>query len=113
MTGIAAIAAVTVIGLTIAGARAPIVKVPAETSQPVLAGRMLFDKNSCIACHSIHGKGGRICPDLTHVGSKHDAVWLVSYFKGPQVVSPDSIMPKVTLPDKEIQDFTDYMLSLQ
>lgn len=113
MMGLVTAAVVTVIGLTIAGARAPIVNAPAVTSPSVLAGRLVFDKNGCSACHGIHGKGGAIGPDLTHVGSKRDRDWLIRHFKDPQAVSPGSIMPKATLPEKELNELTDYMQSLK
>jgi ubiquinol-cytochrome c reductase cytochrome b subunit len=113
MLSAAALVVVTVVGLTVAGARAPIVNAPAVTSPSVLAGRSIFGRSGCTACHSIQGKGGKIGPDLTHVGSRRDAVWLLKHFKDPQSVSPGSIMPKVDLPEKELQDLTDYMLSLK
>lgn len=113
MMAIAAFAVVTVSILTIMGARAPIVNAPAVTSPSVLAGRILYDKNGCVACHSIHGKGGKLGPELTHVGSMHDADWLMRHFKDPQALSPGSIMPKVMLQDKELKELTDYMMSLK
>jgi len=113
MMAIAGLAVASVSILTIMGAKAPIVNAPAVTSQSVLAGRILYDKNGCTACHSIHGKGGKLGPDLTHVGSKRDADWLMRHFKDPQSVSPGSIMPKVPLQDKELKELADYMLSLK
>jgi quinol-cytochrome oxidoreductase complex cytochrome b subunit len=113
MISAAALAVVAVLGLTIAGARAPIVNAPAVTSPSELAGRVIFARSGCTACHSIQGKGGTIGPDLTHVGSRREAPWLLRHFKDPQAVVPGSIMPKVDLSDKELQDLTDYMLSLK
>ena len=113
MMAAAALAVVSVIVLTIAGARAPIVNVPAVTSESVLAGRAVYARNGCSACHSIQGKGGRIGPDLMHVGSKRDADWLKHHFKDPQAVVPGSIMPKIEFTDNELHEITDYMLSLK
>jgi ubiquinol-cytochrome c reductase cytochrome b subunit len=79
----------------------------------VLAGRLLFGKNGCTACHSIQGKGGRIGPDLTREGGKRDADWHMRHFKDPQAVSPGSIMPKVLLSDQELKELADYMQSLK
>ncbi len=110
---VAGLIVVGVIGLTILGGLAPMVQAPAVTSSSVLAGRMLYDKGGCGACHSIHGKGGTVGPDLTHVGKKRDRDWLVRHFKDPQKVSPGSIMPRVTLPEQELDQLTDYMLSLK
>jgi len=103
----------TVIGLTIAGARAPIVNAPAVTSPSVLAGREIYARSGCSACHSIFGKGGKIGPELTHVASRRpDAAWHLKHFRDPQAVVPGSIMPKVDLSDRELHELTDYMLSL-
>jgi ubiquinol-cytochrome c reductase cytochrome b subunit len=114
MMSAAVFAVASVIVLTIAGARAPIVNAPAVTSPSVLAGRAVFARNGCSACHSINGKGGKIGPDLTHVGSRRpDAEWHVRHFKDPQSVSPGSLMPKVELSEKELRELADYMLSLQ
>ena len=99
--------------LTFMGARAPIVNAPAVTSPSVLAGRLLYNKNGCSACHSIHGKGGKLGPELTHVGNRRDADWLLRHFKDPQALSPGSIMPKVLLQEKELRELTDYMGSLK
>jgi ubiquinol-cytochrome c reductase cytochrome b subunit len=113
MMAIAGLTVVTVSILTIMGAKAPIVNAPAVTAQSVLAGRILYDKNGCNACHSIHGKGGTVGPELTHVGSKRNADWLLRHFKDPQAMSPGSIMPKVTLQEKELKELADYMMSLK
>jgi ubiquinol-cytochrome c reductase cytochrome b subunit len=110
----ALVAVVTIIGLTIAGARAPMVIAPAVTSPSVLAGREIFARSGCGACHSIHGKGGKIGPDLTHVGTRRpEAEWHLRHFRDPQAVVPGSLMPKVDLTNKELRDLTDYMLSLK
>jgi len=113
MMSVAGLVVVCLSVLTIAGARAPMVNVPAVTSPSVIAGRILYDKNGCAACHSIHGKGGTIGPELTHIGNKRDRDWLNRHFKDPKALSPGSIMPKVTLPDKQLNELTDYMLSLK
>jgi ubiquinol-cytochrome c reductase cytochrome b subunit len=110
---VAGLAVLGVIVLTIQGARAPIVQAPAVTSPSVLAGRMLYEKSGCVLCHSIHGKGGTIGPDLTHGGSKRDRDWHLRHFRNPQAVSPGSLMPKVTLPEDQLLQLTDYMLSLK
>ena len=114
MMAAAAVAVLSVAGLTLEGARAPIVNEPAVTSPSVLAGRDIFSRHGCEACHSIHGKGGKIGPDLTQVGTRRpEAEWHYKHFRNPQAVVPGSIMPKLELSDKELRELTDYMLSLK
>jgi ubiquinol-cytochrome c reductase cytochrome b subunit len=113
MMAVAGFAIVTISVLTVMGARAPIVNAPAVTSKSVLAGRILYEKNGCASCHSIHGKGGKVGPELTHVGGRRNAEWLMRHFKDPQAMSPGSIMPKIMLQEKELKELTDYMMSLK
>jgi len=113
MMVLAGVAVISISVLTVMGAKAPIVNAPAVTSPSVLAGRILYDKNGCAACHSIHGKGGKLGPDLTRIGRARDADWVLRHFRDPQALSPGSIMPKVLLSDKELHELTDYMMSLK
>ena len=114
MMAAAVLAVATVGALTIAGARAPIVNTPAVTTPSVIEGRAIFSRSGCTACHSINGKGGKIGPDLTHVGARRtDPDWHMRHFKDPQSMVPGSIMPRIELSDKELRALTDYMLSLK
>jgi ubiquinol-cytochrome c reductase cytochrome b subunit len=113
MMAIGGLAVLTISVLTLVGAQAPNVNVPAVTSPSVIAGRVLYDTNGCAACHSIFGKGGTIGPELTHIGSKRDRDWHIRHFRDPKALSPGSMMPKVTLPEKQLNELTDYMMSLK
>jgi ubiquinol-cytochrome c reductase cytochrome b subunit len=113
LMAVAAVTVAGVLGLTVLGSMAPVVQAPSVTAPSVLAGRLLYEKNGCSACHSIHAKGGAIGPDLTHVGAKRDRDWLLRHFKDPQALSPGSIMPKTTLPENDLSELTDYMQSLK
>ena len=47
----------------------------------------------CSTCHTIDGEGGHVAPDLSHVGSKHDAMWLHDWITDPMAVQFDATMP--------------------
>jgi len=38
-------------------------------SEPYARGRQVFRKLDCIRCHVIEGGGGRLGPDLSHIGT--------------------------------------------
>lgn len=41
----------------------------APATEPVARGRQIFRKLDCGRCHAIDGEGGRIGPDLSHIGT--------------------------------------------
>ena len=48
----------------------------------------------CFTCHSLHGHGGKIGPDLAIERSRNRSdAWLVQHFKDPQAYSRNSAMP--------------------
>lgn len=48
----------------------------------------------CFTCHSLHGRGGQVGPDLglERTRNRSDA-WLINHFKDPPAYSPQSVMP--------------------
>lgn len=78
------------------------------------AGQRVYQSQNCANCHMISGIGGTTGPDLTHVGSKRDRVWLFGHFKDPKTYVPNSAMPGYGhLNEKELNDLTDYMVALK
>jgi nitric oxide reductase subunit C len=47
----------------------------------------------CSTCHVIDGEGAKVAPDLSHIGSKHDAMWLHDWITDPMMVRFDATMP--------------------
>ncbi|OGO35581.1 MAG: hypothetical protein A2147_01015 [Chloroflexi bacterium RBG_16_57_8] len=85
-------------------------------SSPVLGpgirlGKKLFTERACVGCHKIDGRGGTIGPELTAVGERRNARWLIEHFKNPRKVVPGSRMPRLKLTDDEIKVLTAFMLS--
>ncbi|MDI6729031.1 MAG: cbb3-type cytochrome c oxidase subunit II [Thermodesulfovibrionales bacterium] len=78
------------------------------------AGQRVYQSQNCANCHMISGIGGTTGPDLTHVGSKRDRTWLFGHFKDPKTYVPNSAMPSYGhIGEKELNDLTDYMVSLK
>jgi mono/diheme cytochrome c family protein len=80
----------------------------------VARGKVLFSKQHCMACHRIHGEGGKVGPDLSYVADQRpDRQWHLRHFRDPRSVSPGSIMPAFPLEEKDLNDLTSYILTLK
>jgi cbb3-type cytochrome oxidase cytochrome c subunit len=47
----------------------------------------------CANCHMVDGEGGSVGPDLSRIGSRHDAQWLKDWITQPDAVDPVANMP--------------------
>jgi mono/diheme cytochrome c family protein len=80
----------------------------------VSRGQQLFQTTGCTACHAINGQGGNVGPDLSNEANKgHSRQWLTTQIRDPKANDPQTAMPSYdTLPDADISDLVDYLLSL-
>jgi mono/diheme cytochrome c family protein len=76
-------------------------------------GEKLFLRYNCWVCHTVRGKGGKLGPDLTKVGTRRKDNWMVSHFKDPRSVSQKSFMPQFNLSDEQIDELVVYLKTLQ
>ncbi len=77
-------------------------------------GQRVYQSQGCSNCHMINGIGGTTGPDLTRVGGKRDRHWIHEHFEDPKAYVPNSVMPSYKhLSDQELNDLTDYMVSLK
>jgi nitric oxide reductase subunit C len=81
--------------------------------QELSAGQKLYRSLGCSGCHMINGIGGTSGPDLSHVGARRDKAWLIGHFKDPGSYTPNSAMPKVEAPEADMEQLTDFMLTLK
>jgi mono/diheme cytochrome c family protein len=88
--------------------------VPVSHYEPAGKAGQLINDLSCLACHTINGRGGDMAPDLTWEGSAVQRDWLVQFFRNPNTLRPALIrrMPKLNLTDAEINTLTDYIMTV-
>ena len=77
------------------------------------AGQLMKDL-ACFSCHRINGRGGDLAPDLSLEGSAVQRPWLAAFLKNPTTLRPALIrrMPKFNLTDSEINELSDYMMTV-
>jgi ubiquinol-cytochrome c reductase cytochrome b subunit len=65
----------------------------------------------CVGCHVIDGEGGTDGPDLSHIGSEHDAAYLKRLIADPESVNPNAEMPafRKRLTDPELDAIAAYL----
>jgi len=85
--------------------------------QQIVKGKALFSRFNCIACHTIHGQGGEIGPDLSYEGlAGRSPDWIRQHFRHPARIAEGSIMPDASnlgLDEADIEALTHYMFSLK
>jgi ubiquinol-cytochrome c reductase cytochrome b subunit len=67
----------------------------------------------CVGCHVIDGDGGKDGPELSHIGSKHDAATLRRWITDPEAVDPDAEMPSfgMRLSPEQLDAISSYLAS--
>lgn len=78
-------------------------------------GAKIYAAYNCARCHMIDGNGAHSAPELTHIGAKHDADWLIAQIKDPKSHKSDSQMPAFgnTISTIDTQTLADYLASLK
>ena len=65
----------------------------------------------CFSCHNLHGRGGKVGPDLALEGTRgRSEAWLIGHFKDPQAYSPASVMPALGgLSNRQLQALATFL----
>jgi len=91
----------------------------AATAASAAQGQEIFNK-SCLGCHAIAGKGGKMGPNLTNFADRervagilaHTPENIAEWLKDPQKVKPGNNMPNLNLDDAQVKALVDYMSTL-
>jgi nitric oxide reductase subunit C len=71
------------------------------------AGKHLWQRLNCGACHQVYGLGGFLGPDLTNVYSQRGEEYIKAFIKGG-----NKTMPAFHLSDQEMESLLSYMRNL-
>jgi ubiquinol-cytochrome c reductase cytochrome b subunit len=106
------LAVLGVVVLTVQGANTPLTNPTAEKDPLVMEGKRLYTQLNCEYCHTLHGHGGSVGPDLDGVGVRRNQDWLANHFRNPQKMTPGTKMPNFGLLDGEVEALVAYMSTL-
>lgn len=69
-------------------------RVPALTHEEnltdqVVRGKMIWEKNNCMGCHTLFGEGAYYAPELTRVVERRGKPWMKLFLKDPEKMFPN------------------------
>lgn len=73
-------------------------------------GKKLFESVGCQGCHTLNGKGEKFAPDLSRIGNKVSADWLVTWIGSPHSYNKKSKMPDLRLSGDQASDIASYLI---
>ena len=73
-------------------------------------GEKLFESVGCQACHTLNEKGEKFAPNLSNIGNKVNADWLVTWISHPHTYNANSRMPDLRLDEKQASDIASYLI---
>jgi cytochrome c oxidase subunit 2 len=99
-------------------------KQPALEDPTAAEGRMVFQHNACISCHTVQGTvaTGRFGPDLTHVASRdtiasgaviNTPANIRAFVDNPAHFKPGALMPPMHLDEHDLDAVTAYLTTLK
>jgi cytochrome c oxidase cbb3-type subunit 3 len=72
-------------------------KAPAALGDPKAGEKLFYGDANCSLCHMVRGRGGRLGPDLSRVGSERSPSYLLAKIRNPNIDVAAGMMP----PDME------------
>lgn len=71
----------------------------------VVRGKLIWEDNNCMGCHSLFGEGAYYAPELTKVVERRGADWIRVFIKDPEAMYPGQRkMVKYDFSENQISD---------
>jgi ubiquinol-cytochrome c reductase cytochrome b subunit len=77
-----------------------------------LAGIGYFRQESCSVCHNLADGPAKVGPDLSTVGQRKSAAWMIAHFRNPPQLMPGSNMPPIQLGGSQLNALAAFLLKL-
>ncbi len=107
LTPLGAAASLAIVLLTLAAA---------DPGRAPRGKKLFYTTAGCSGCHSIHGRGGGLGPNLSAVGNAHDVAWIAAKIHNPRLGKPDTAMPtakELGVSDQNVEDLAAWLAGLK
>jgi len=84
-----------------------------DDTDAVTRGEQKLTDLGCLGCHRVDGKDEGFGPDLSRVAEKAGPEWLYAWISDPAKYWPETNMPNLRVPEKDIQDLVTYLSTLK
>ena len=81
-----------------------------ERDDHVDKGKAVFGQLRCLSCHTLHGKGGSIGPDLSRIARKTNRSWLSGWLRSPATYNSKTRMPAFNMITMDRLSLIEYLL---
>jgi mono/diheme cytochrome c family protein len=84
-----------------------------DNNGAIVRGEKKLTDLGCLGCHTVDGKNEGFGPDLSRVAEKTTPEWLYAWIENPTKYWPETNMPTLRVPEKDIQDLVAYLSTLR
>lgn len=82
----------------------------AAITEQVAHGKLIWEQNNCIGCHTLLGEGAYFAPELGNVYKRRGPEFIKAWIKmQPTKVPGRRQMPQFNLTDQELDDLVDFL----
>lgn len=81
--------------------------------EQAVAGKLVWQRNNCVSCHTLFGNGGYTADDLTHVTTKETPSYLINYLVEPPVMRPNKLTHHPALNAVDAENLVNYLEFVQ
>ncbi|MDH4162384.1 MAG: cytochrome c [Nitrospirota bacterium] len=74
------------------------------------AGAKIFQREKCMDCHTMKGRGGAVGPNLTTVGARRNSAYIREQIRNPSSQNPNTAMPSFKdLSEQDMDKLVEYL----
>lgn len=88
-------------------------RLPSPLPEQAVAGKLVWQRNNCVSCHTLFGNGGYTAEDLTHVTTKETPSYLINYLVEPPVMRPNKLTHHPALAEVDAVNLVNYLEFVQ